>query len=202
MSEPRSALAEAYRPGETVAPRGREPGVTLAEVLGRDLVQVAGWPKSFDKLAKRLGEILTCDLPKGYAEAATKGEVTLFPVGPERLWVTCPVGKGDLFGKLTEAFAVEEGVVTELGHSRTIIRISGPAARATLAQGLAIDLDPSVFKPGSFCQSSIHHIGLLAHCIEPETLDLYVPRGFALSFWEWLIEAAAEAGHRVEPPIS
>ena len=56
-------------------------------------------------------------------------------------------------------------------------------------------------------QSAIHEVGVILRRLssdEPgaDSFDLYVYRGFALSFWDWLTEAAAETGYRIEPPGS
>ncbi len=51
-------------------------------------------------------------------------------------------------------------------------------------------------------QSAIHEVGVLIRRLSAESFDLYVYRGFALSFWEWLTEAAAETGYRIDPPGS
>ena len=50
-------------------------------------------------------------------------------------------------------------------------------------------------------QTAIHHIGVLIHRREAEVFDLFVFRGFALSFWEWLTDAALEYGYQVADPI-
>jgi sarcosine oxidase gamma subunit len=56
-------------------------------------------------------------------------------------------------------------------------------------------------------QSAAHEVGVIlrrlgADKLGGDSFDLYVYRGFALSFWEWLTEAAAETGYRVDPPGS
>ena len=58
-----------------------------------------------------------------------------------------------------------------------------------------------------YAENIIHEVGVILRRLGTDNLgadsfDLYVYRGFALSFWDWLTEAAAETGYRVEPPGS
>jgi len=81
-----------------------------------------------------------------------------------------------------------------------------------LAKGLALDLHPQAFPPLRVAQSAVHGVGVIVRRLSPDkhgadklggdSFDLYVYRGFALSFWEWLTAAAAETGYRVDPPGS
>ena len=78
---------------------------------------------------------------------------------------------------------------------------SGPAATKVLRKGLTLDLDPGTFPERAVAQTAIHHIGTLVHRREAEVFDLFVFRGFALSFWEWLTDASLEYGYRVADPV-
>ena len=78
------------------------------------------------------------------------------------------------------------------------LRIEGPKAAWILSKGMAIDFHAAAFPPMKVAQSAIHEVGVILRRLTPESFDLYVYRGFALSFWEWLTEAAAETGYRVD----
>lgn len=168
-------------------------GVALEEVSGRDLVQLAGWPDSFGPVGIRLAGLLDCPVPADTRCAVTGGEITVFKVGPERLWIAAPASQG-LGGRLAGAFASAEAVVTELGHSRTVIGLGGAGAAALLARGVAVDLDPAVFPAGSFAHTRLHHTSVLLHRRGTEAFDLYVPRSYALAVWDWF--AATIRGFR------
>ena len=138
-------------------------------------------------------------MPADGLKAASRGDFSVFRVGPERLWLTGPADEG-VFGKIDEAVLGGQSVVTEIGHSRTIIRISGAPSPTVLNRGLPIDLDDKAFPPGSFAQSVIHHIPVLVHRIDAggePAFDVYMTREYALSFWAWLIEAAEPFGGQV-----
>jgi len=187
MPEVRSALS-----GLAELQGGREPGsvpqVSIAEITGRDLVQLAGWPDSFGNAAARLAGLLSCEAPRDTRSAITAGETTLFMIGPERLWLAAPLADG-LGARLRGVFAPELAVVTELGHSRTVLRIAGPASPGLLSRCIGLDLDPMAFPPEAFAQTSLRQIGVLLHRTDDECFHLYLPRSYAAWLWHWLTEA-------------
>jgi sarcosine oxidase subunit gamma len=83
------------------------------------------------------------------------------------------------------------GLLTDLGHGRTVIRVEGEAARALLAKGVGPDLHPSVFPTGACLQTTVAHTNILLHAVDAAPrFDLYVPRSYAADFWDWLCDAA------------
>lgn len=198
MPDVRSALQSGYPAPGHYGPKGMQ-GVTLQEDLTRDLVQVTAWISQRDAVAVALEELVSVVPPSSCRKSATDGKTTLFQVGPGRYWVTAPRDTG-LMEKLSAGFGSDLGAVTDLGHSRTTLRISGPAARDVLARGFAIDLDPSQFESGAFAQTVVHHIGVLVHrpSGDPDLFELMVLRTYALSFWEWLFDTAQSFGCTLE----
>ena len=89
--------------------------------------------------------------------------------------------------------------ISDQSDGRAVVRISGPRARDVLAKGLPIDLDPSVFAPGSAATSVISLMGVtLWQVDDAPTYDIAVFRSLAGSFWKWLTDSAAEYGYTVE----
>jgi methylglutamate dehydrogenase subunit D len=39
--------------------------------------------------------------------------------------------------------------------------------------------------------TGMHHVPVLIHCVGKNKFHIYVMRTFALSIWDWLVEAAA-----------
>ncbi len=196
MLEQRSALATVYRPGRIGVQAGPAP-VALSERLGRTLVQVSGWPDRFQRLCPRLEALLSCRMPEDGLRAVSQGQRSIFRVAPERLWVAGPA-YDDLLRTLDGAALGEDAVVTEIGHSRTVVRVAGTGARTLLNRGLPVDLDSRVFPVDAFAQSVIHHIPVLVHHADLEgDFDVYVTRDYAVSFWEWLTGAAQSLGGQI-----
>jgi sarcosine oxidase subunit gamma len=197
MAEIESALAGHFAPARHGRREGPA-GVTLEEVEGRDLVQVGAWPETVAAVAKELAAALGTPAPAPQGPAVQGGGVTAFFVGPDKVWVTAPFADG-LGAKLRTLWPTATAVVTELGHSRTVLRIGGRSARDLIARFLAIDTDPSVFPPGRVASAGLHGVGvMLHHQAEGDVYDLYLPRTFALSLVESMVEVAEQWGVEVK----
>ena len=89
--------------------------------------------------------------------------------------------------------------ISNQSDGRSVIRISGPAARDVLAKGVPIDLHPSVFGPGRTASTIVAHINVhFWQLDEVPTFEFAVFRSFAPAFWRFLTESAAEYGYRVK----
>jgi sarcosine oxidase subunit gamma len=200
-----TALSSDYEPGLQVSGASGEIGVTLAEIRGRQLIQVSAWPDSFAALSDLLRDRILCPLPEKPGTATSGGGVTALWTQPgTALLVTDHV---PLLERLDGQIPAALGSLTELTAARTIINLSGPAAAWTLAKIVAVDLDPEAAVPGSCFTTGAHDLALLIHVKEAQekagkgtdarSFDIYVMRSFALSFWEGLCEAALESGYRI-----
>jgi len=200
----RSALTGIRQIGRLGAPHGATP-VMLSELTALQIVQVAGWPDGDAKLAAALGKASGCAVPDRAGTACESVDRdglatrTLW-IGPERYWVVSQVpGTAD---RMSDAVAPDLAVTLDLSHSRTVVRLSGDAARSVLAKGLPIDTHPRALPAGSVIHSAISHMAVTVHRREQagmDGFDLYVFRGFAEHFWEWLVDAGAEFGVEVVP---
>ena len=174
MLERRSALATAH-PYSWAA-------LTLGEARGFTLTQVAGFGKDFEaEVAAIAGP-----LPEKNDQAIAAQGRTVFRTGPLTFWFVGPEND-DLAAKLAG-----KAIVTPLSHSRTRISIEGRAARDVLRKGIPVDLHESVFTPGRFAMTGLHHTPVLLHCVAEHHFALYAMRTFALNLWEWLEDAALE----------
>jgi sarcosine oxidase subunit gamma len=165
-------------------------GLTCEEMPMADLVMISTWPDTRENVFGATGNTLKIDIPEDWRTASGSDQVTAFRIAPRRLMIVSE--RPELLSRLRRAIASTDGAVSQQGHSRVRLRLSGPGAAALLSRGAPVDLDESVFPKGAFAQTAIHHMWVLIHRIagEPETFDLYVLRSFALSFWQWLSESA------------
>lgn len=173
MLERRSALATAH-PFAWAA-------LTLGEVRGFTLTQVTGFGSFEADVAAIAGA-----LPETNDQAIDSNGRTVFRTAPQAFWFVGPEND-DLAAKLQG-----KAIVTPLSHSRTRISIEGRAARDVLRKGIPIDLHESVFTPGRFAMTGLHHTPVLLHCTDENRFELYAMRTFALDVWEWLEDAALE----------
>jgi len=173
MLDRRSALATAH-PFAWAA-------LTLGEVRNFTLTQVAGFGNFAADLAAIAGT-----LPQANDQAIESNGRTVFRTGPQTFWFAGP-DNDDLATRLSG-----KAIVTPLSSSRTRISIEGSAARDVLRKGIPIDLHESVFTPGRFAMTGLHHTPILLHCTAEQRFELYAMRTFALDAWAWLEDAALE----------
>lgn len=174
MLERVSALASAHA--------YRSSTLTIAEDRGFTLTQAAGLSADFEK--KLSG--LVGDLPSAAGKSAASNGRTLMRVGPKQFWIV-GAERDDLAPQLAKFCAA-----TPLSHSRSRILLEGAPARSVLAKGIPLDFHESVFTPGTFALTGLHHMPLAVHCLGPQRFHLYAMRTFALCVWEWLTDAALE----------
>jgi len=87
--------------------------------------------------------------------------------------------------------------VLDLGHARWVIRLGGPALDDLLARLVAIDVAGGALPVAGFVQTGIEGIGVLAHRLASEQVELYVPTTFALALWDLIRAAAMPFGYGV-----
>ena len=197
-----SPLAHLGLEGRTTLPRS-ETGVAMAERPYPCIVNLRGKPddKLFTAAAKKA---LGVDLPKAPNSTAGEAGLTALWLSPEEWWVIADDGdrlqvEGALAGRLRDALAGVHCAVTEVGESRTRIRVSGPRARDLLAKGCPLDLHPQAFGEAGRCaQTHIAKALVVLHLVadDPEgaCFDIYALRSFSEYLWCWLEDAAQEYG--------
>jgi sarcosine oxidase subunit gamma len=197
MAERRGALA-------ALRPAGEEPEarVRLEEVAHTGKLVVRGNaddPEFVEGAAAALGFAL----PTVPCTAAG-GETSALWLGPnEWLVVTTPGAEAELADTLRGALAETVSAVTDITDSRTVIRLSGPAARDVLAKGCPLDLHASAFAAGAVKQSLLAHVDVVVHLVADEArgpvFEITVLRSFAAYLWRWLADAGTEYGLAVAP---
>ncbi|MEM1044561.1 MAG: sarcosine oxidase subunit gamma [Pseudomonadota bacterium] len=185
MAERLSALAGHAEPRRFGAPD--TVGVTLSEVPGLVLHQAACWPDTMGAVAEQIAKASGADAAPGPGRAVAGKNGTLLRIEPLKWWI---------LDTPAPALASDEGAVLDLSHSRTRIRLSGPEAATLLNRHLPLDLRTGRFPPGSVGSSAVHHVGVTVWHSDLG-YDLFLPRSFALSLWEGLVESAAQFGAEI-----
>ena len=188
----RSALVGHVEPGRHGAPEAAGPSVVLEERRPAALVQVNG---AADPGA--LGRALTSLGLEGAPRLnrAVRGEgVDLLWTGAEQWWLV--FGGCDMSaGEVRELVADPDVTATDLGHARTVLRVSGPMAHELLAKGCPLDVEG--LEEGDCASTRLGPFNVVVHCRGGACFDLYVFRSFGLAMWEWLADEAAEFGYEV-----
>ena len=183
----RSALASVYVAGRFGVDTD-VPGTTFQERPNLTLVHV----DCGDAVAE---SALGFTLPTAGLSKAD-GNTRALWMGPGRwLIVATDTTYGALADKITSR--LPDAAVNDVSSSRTVLRLSGPKVRDVLAAGCPIDLHPTKWTPGACATTIFGHFTVTLDCIDTESFDIYIARGFAMSFYEWLMEAAKEFGVEV-----
>ena len=193
----RSALAGVAIPGRYGRKDGAR-GVTLAERVDLGIATVMARKGTALRDAVRIA--FGVDLPdtSRLVAGTTAGFIGTGP--GQWLAVSERLANGELAADLS---AKLKGLasITDQSDGRAVIRIGGPRARDVLAKGLPIDLDESVFGPGSAATSVIALMGAtLWQVDDAPTYDIAVFRSLAGSFWKLLADSAGEFGYEIGPP--
>ena len=174
-----SALAAHYQPA-TVS--GAE--VTLTEVRDLTLWQLATWADTTDRVAQLVAEQSGVRSPPGFGQSTTNGSVSMLRIEPCKYWVV---------GAALDTCSADDGAVLDLSHSRTRVRLGGDRATTVLNSFLPLDLREQSFPAGAVASTAFHHVGVTLWRTD-QGYDLFIPRGFAVSLWELLIEASEQYG--------
>jgi len=194
VAERLSALALGLAAGGRDGAAGAR-AVTLTELRGWYLTQLAAFAGREAALAECLRERLgIASSPRpGVSLATDRG--LIFHTAPRQYWVVTSDAGLDAAWPL--ALPSRDATATPLSHSRVRIALTGQPARTVLEKGIAADLRPESFGVGDFLQAGLHHTGVLVHRVAECRYELYVPRSFAASLWEWLTDAAWPMGYEV-----
>jgi heterotetrameric sarcosine oxidase gamma subunit len=184
-----SALAANYPVGMHGNQSAGEGALQFSE--GKDLVlwQVAAWPDTFESVASKL---VGANGPAGaaapgFGQSVASGDGAILRTEPLKFWVV---------GAEPPAFDATDAVCVDLSHSRTLIKLKGERATTVLNSYLPLDLRESAFPVGTVASTAFHHCGVTLWR-SADHYELFLPRGFALSLWELLMEGAMQYGFEV-----
>lgn len=127
--------------------------------------------------------------------APSAGDVEALWLGPDEWLILAGPGRqGELEDLLRAAIGDSPGAVTDVSAQRTALSLSGPAARAVLARGCAIDLDPRVAPAGTCVQTLLARAGVTIVVRDERGGEflLLVRASFADYLAAWLIDACTE----------
>lgn len=193
---PRSALAPFLHAGHHGA-EGKS-GVTLREVNGCAIAELTAFNGQKESLATVIVTTFGVALPAAN-KSVSKDGVTFISVGPGKWLVT---GEGtaerDLIARLQKA-AGSLAAVVDQSDARALVEISGDKARAALAKGVMIDLDPVAFKSGDAATSfAVQFWITLWQTNDAPTYRLAVFRSMGRDLLHWLESSAAEFGYTIQ----
>ena len=200
-------MAERYRRRSALAHLGLEAratalvddaGVMLGESPIRGLLVLRGDGASAE-FRSAVSAVLGVEPVSEPLTVARKRDVSLLWLGPDEWLVVTPDRRVARIERvLRDALEGQRAALTDVSHSRTVLMLSGPEARAVLAKGCPLDLHPRLFGPGRCAQSRLAKCQVLIHQTNATpTFEIYVNRSFSQYAWTWLEDAAREFGVRI-----
>lgn len=143
-----------------------------------------------------LERLAAAGLPLTDAPKAVIGSAfTAIGTGPGRWLVIAEDMSGAALLAHLEAAAGDDAALTDQSDANIILELSGPKARAALAKGVALDLDPRAFQAGDAATTVISHVGVTLWQVEEAPLyRLAVARSFAPALLRTLTANSAEYG--------
>jgi sarcosine oxidase subunit gamma len=192
MFEARSAIESRLARGGRDGARGGR-GLRIVEHRGFTLTQLVLHRRSREAGLASVNSALGCELPAAIDAVTVTGGLRLYRTGPEHYWVVS--SEATTPARLEAMLPGESVAVTPLSSSRVCVSVTGAMAGAVLAAGIPVDLHPSVFRVGQFCQTGLHHTGVLLERRAEDRYDLFFLRTFAATLHEWLTDAALVHGY-------
>ena len=185
MVDRASALVTNYKTGSVKF--DEKITLTFQEIKNLDIKQIAAWPSTIKNVDLKLASITNTVNAPGFNQTLSIKDIDILRIEPLKWWI---IGCAD--------FEIEsnEGAIVDLSHAFTSIEIKGDNVKKFLNRHLPLDLRDQSFPVNSIASSAVHHVSVKIWR-KDNSYRLFVPRGFALSIWEILLETAAQFGYKV-----
>lgn len=150
------------------------------------LVQADGWADRLAAFEATLSAALGMAMPAAVGETRRGAGVTAIRIAPRRFWL--------LYDTTAPSVAVdpELGCSLALGEGRVWLHLVGSRLQNVLEKCVAVDWQPQAMTPLRAIQTSVHGVPLLLMRRAELECDMLVPRSFARSVVEWVVDAAKE----------
>ena len=152
------------------------------------LYQVGVWPDTLVSVGEQISKKLNLEMYPQPCKAFQSKDVAMLRTEPLKWWVV---------GSKVETFSTDNACVLDISHSRTHLKISGSKKETLLNRFLPIDLREESFPINSVASTTFHHVSVTLWRSKNHH-EIFIPRAFAMSLWEMLLESAAQFGYEIE----
>ena len=181
-----SAITEKYNIGKYPF----EDNIEIIFSENRNLIiqQIAAWPDEISNIEKFFSDQLGVKKNIDFNRGQILKDNSLWRMEPSKWWL------------LGDTVNLPENLATslELSHAFTSISIDGEKSDILLNRHLPLDLRLDNFPINSSASSAIHHVSVKLFRISEKEFRLFIPRGFAQSIWEILLETASQFGFEIK----
>ena len=152
------------------------------------LFQIGVWPDTLVGVGEKISQKLNLEMYPQPCRALQSKEVAMLRVEPLKWWI---------LGENPQDFTEDQACILDISHSRTHLKISGENTTVFLNRFLPIDLREASFPINSVITTSFHHVSVTLWRSK-NYYEIFIPRAFAQSLWEILLESAAQFGYEVK----
>ena len=161
--------------------------LSFKEIRNLDLKQIAAWPSTIESVDLKLASIINVKNAPGFNKVLSANNTHILRIEPLKWWI---IEGGNV------EIGSSEGAILDLSNAFTSIEIKGDNAKFFLNRHLPLDLRDNSFPINFIASSAIHHVSVKIWRTD-KGYRLFVPRGFALSIWEILLETASQFGYEI-----
>jgi heterotetrameric sarcosine oxidase gamma subunit len=181
-----SAIKQNYNVGKF--PFNDEIGIFFSENYNLTIQQIAAWPEEILNVEKLFSDQVGIHQQIDFNQGEVMKNNSLWRMEPLKWW---------LLGS-TINLPENLGTSLELSHAFTSIKVSGETSEILLNRHLPLDLRLENFPIHSSASSAIHHVSVKLFRLSAKEFNLFIPRGFALSIWEILLQSASQFGYEIK----
>lgn len=142
--------------------------------------------------ARKLEAVLGTGLPQHCGEVSAQGAHTVLWLGPDEWLVVSATTPEALLGSLQTGAGAGCAQIVDVSANRTVLEISGSAARDVLEKGCPTDLHPRAFADGTAITTTLARVPVLLWKIDATRFRVMPRASLARYVAAWLLDAAQE----------
>ena len=165
--------------------------LNIEEIKDLTIIQIVQYKRSEIKLNDiQLDDL---DFPLQNSKVLSNNKTRILWHAP-RTWLVISK-KENIFETIEQKCDNKNFAVTDISHSRAVIRIKGSQAKEILKKGCPLNLDE--FEKNNCAGTVFHGIAILIDFVDddPDTINLFTLRSFGESFYHHITDAALEFGY-------
>ena len=170
--------------------------------LGERAVRLLEWPfltmvnirvEPGSDTARRIEGVLGTGLPQKCGDVTGEGGAhSVLWLGPDEWLVVSHAEPASLAASLQSAAEDGRAQIVDVSANRTVVEVSGRAARDVLEKGCPTDLHPRAFTDNTAITTSLARVPVLLWKIDAHTFRVMPRASLAQYVAAWLLDAALE----------
>jgi len=167
--------------------------VTLGIVDQCGMVVVRGDMASKD-MKDALKKATGCAVPD-VRKITFKGDNSLAWMSPDEMMVFCGYDQADyIVTAINKALDGQHHLAVNVSDARTIMTVTGDAAREVIAKGAPVDLSKDAFGVGDLRRTRLGSIaaGIFQTSDKPDSFSIFCFRSYSPYLWEWLAASSKD----------